>query len=480
MKTRLAILLLGCIFALNGALPVSAQVTIGKDKEPESFSVLEISTADTKGGLRLPQLTTAQRGALSLQSLTEEDEKGNAQGLTIFNTDTQCFEYWNSSKWISLCDGQSEGTVDFTNCNTISVEGVYDTDLLPKDQDIRIVIPVTVTDIGTYNYIGTVNNVTFHAKGAFVNFGPQNIYLYPVSTSGTVTAGVTLPATIEIGPLTGGGSIVCNSVSVKFVSRQTSTLKILNLTGGEDDWDITASDGGDYSANSPVGWVARWVSGTATLSGVTKTALEYAGTAGIQIISLNPTSGGAIASLDEMLAETSIVWVGANDATTRFNAGIVQVLTEWAKSGQGYVVTVADKIAGGSVSQNLGLIIEDGSSVNGFTVASNMPEVFQGTDVPYNLTNGLEVPRAGANAGYITSKGGITFLRTGSGVTPDRKLGVYNPATYTFGFADKFGSEQTASGGFNSSSTGSAAQAYNLQRVLTDIWAYMLQNAPVK
>lgn len=407
----------------------------------------------------------------------------NAFGLTIFNKDTGCIEYWNSQKWISLCDGGSEGTVDFSNCNAITVEGgVYDTDLAPKEQSLRIVVPVTITSLGTYSYTATVNNVTFQAKGTFVNFGPQDVYLYPVSTSGTVQAGgVTLPATIEIGPLTEGGSIVCTNILVKFVSRKTSILTILNLTGGEDDWDITASNGGDYSANSPVGWAARWVAGTTTLSGVTKTALEYAGTAGIQIISLNPTAGGAIATLDETLADVSIVWVGANDnSNSRFNSGIVQVLTEWAKSGQGYIVTVADKIAGGAISQNLGLIIEDGASVNGFTVATNMPEVFQVTGVPYSLTNGLEVPRAGANAGYITCKGGITFLKTGSGVSPERKLGVYNPDTYTFGFADKFGSEQTASGGFTSSSTGSAALAYNLQRVLVDIWAYMLQNAPIK
>ncbi len=31
---------------------------------------------------------------------------------------------------------------------------------------------------------------------------------------------------------------------------------------------------------------------------------------GIQIISLNPTAGGAIATLDETLADVSIVWVG--------------------------------------------------------------------------------------------------------------------------------------------------------------------------
>jgi uncharacterized protein (TIGR02145 family) len=57
------------------------------------------------GGLRLPQLTTEQRNGLAL---TDPE----ARGLTIFNTTTNCMEYWNGTEWKSLCDGGGGGTSD--------------------------------------------------------------------------------------------------------------------------------------------------------------------------------------------------------------------------------------------------------------------------------------------------------------------------------------------------------------------------------
>lgn len=80
---------------------VHSQVTIGSVKPPEDFSLLEI--VGTKGGLRLPQLTTDQRDALSLNG------KDLSKGLTIFNTSTSCVEIWNGDTWLSLCASNSVG-----------------------------------------------------------------------------------------------------------------------------------------------------------------------------------------------------------------------------------------------------------------------------------------------------------------------------------------------------------------------------------
>ncbi|GAB6008100.1 hypothetical protein [Dysgonomonas reticulitermitis] len=78
-------------------------MTVGESKKPESFSVLEISTNLTKGGLRLPRLTTDERIALTgSSSFQAESEK--ASGLMIYNTTTNCVEYWNKQKWVSFCD----------------------------------------------------------------------------------------------------------------------------------------------------------------------------------------------------------------------------------------------------------------------------------------------------------------------------------------------------------------------------------------
>ena len=85
---------------------LSAQVTIGADVAPKPFSVLELMgqyKAGVFGGLRLPQLSTAQRDAIT--GLTTPE----AKGLTIYNTTTDCIEFWNGTTWKSLCDGGTGG-----------------------------------------------------------------------------------------------------------------------------------------------------------------------------------------------------------------------------------------------------------------------------------------------------------------------------------------------------------------------------------
>jgi len=98
MKLKLSIVnyQLSIILLLFFALPVKAQVTIGTQKAPHSYSVLEL--ASEKGGLRLPMLNTSERDALNLTSDSTE-----ANGLFIYNTDMDCVEFWSNNTWTDLC-----------------------------------------------------------------------------------------------------------------------------------------------------------------------------------------------------------------------------------------------------------------------------------------------------------------------------------------------------------------------------------------
>jgi len=81
------------------ALPLKAQVTIGAQQAPHSYSVLELMSAK---GLRLPVLNNSERDALKLTSDSTE-----ANGLFIYNTDINCVEFWSKGKWIDLRDNSS-------------------------------------------------------------------------------------------------------------------------------------------------------------------------------------------------------------------------------------------------------------------------------------------------------------------------------------------------------------------------------------
>jgi hypothetical protein len=81
-----------------------AQVTIGSTDNPHSFSILELVSGGERG-MRLPQMTFCEQDELTaiLKGLLTQAEKNAAQGLQIFNTDTECIETWNGSKWIQKC-----------------------------------------------------------------------------------------------------------------------------------------------------------------------------------------------------------------------------------------------------------------------------------------------------------------------------------------------------------------------------------------
>jgi len=88
---------------LLGVGNLKAQVSIGADEAPQPFSVLEMFSEYAEGiygGLRLPQLNTAQRDALDIETLNDP----KSCGLMIYNTDINCVEYWNNKVWISMCE----------------------------------------------------------------------------------------------------------------------------------------------------------------------------------------------------------------------------------------------------------------------------------------------------------------------------------------------------------------------------------------
>lgn len=90
-------------FTLQGIVNVNAQVSIGgnsnQPKIPESFSILELVSAPTAviGGLRLPQLTEADKTSINSELAGKEE----AKGLFIYNIEKNQVEYWDGTKWIA-------------------------------------------------------------------------------------------------------------------------------------------------------------------------------------------------------------------------------------------------------------------------------------------------------------------------------------------------------------------------------------------
>jgi len=96
-------LYLSAMLVFFAPIGANAQVTIGSSHPPSDWSLLDLqnpSDTDLHRALHLPRLDIDAREAL----FDSNDPNPTAKGLMIFNTDTRCLEFWNSTEWISLCD----------------------------------------------------------------------------------------------------------------------------------------------------------------------------------------------------------------------------------------------------------------------------------------------------------------------------------------------------------------------------------------
>ena len=83
-----------------------SQVGIGTST-PNNKSILDIESKIK--GVLMPRLTTTERNAINPES---SSDPSGVDGLLIYNTDTDCFNYWNRAtlSWVLMC--QSTVTCD--------------------------------------------------------------------------------------------------------------------------------------------------------------------------------------------------------------------------------------------------------------------------------------------------------------------------------------------------------------------------------
>ena len=165
------------LLVLLAVTKVSAQTNMTKIKdasvsgssaEPFAGAVLELES-NTKGFLA-PRMTTGQRDAIPVANRTD--------GLLIFNTTTNCFNYWTATMatWLSICGTPPPAVMDLT-CAEIKVNG----DLMQGvglNANNFISIPVNVQQPGTYEVVAsTENGYYFTTSGSFPNAGKYTLYL---------------------------------------------------------------------------------------------------------------------------------------------------------------------------------------------------------------------------------------------------------------------------------------------------------------
>jgi len=153
--------LFSLIFVL-WANTVFAQVGIGTTN-PDVSSILELKS--NSEGFLPPRMTTAERDGISTP----------AQGLFIYNTTSNCFQYFDGTVWSGCLTSSS--TPSFVCSPSPVVTGVYSegATLLTSN---TVTVSVTSTKAEAYSIISnTVNGYNFSATGVFPSAGTHSIVL---------------------------------------------------------------------------------------------------------------------------------------------------------------------------------------------------------------------------------------------------------------------------------------------------------------
>ena len=166
MKKLSLILIIFTIFCLHSY----AQIGINTNT-PDSSSILEIDATSSKKGFLMTRMTTVERDNIPSPAL----------GLWVYNTDSDCFNYFFGGIWVELC-GEVPKIANYTigsggSCSNALGNGNYFIETA-LDGTNTLTIDVTVTTIGTWSINTNITNgYGFSGSGAFITPGAQQVTL---------------------------------------------------------------------------------------------------------------------------------------------------------------------------------------------------------------------------------------------------------------------------------------------------------------
>ncbi|MDM1044871.1 hypothetical protein HX004_07325 [Myroides sp. 1354] len=145
----------------------NGRVGIGTNRIDETAQ-LEV-TFNNKGVL-IPRLTTIERNYID----------NPANGLLIFNTTTNCLNYYDGQvkRWLSMCGTYDPAVFTFLNCDPpVGPLGIY-TQGTALNSSNTYTLSLNISEPGTYQIlVSTGNGYSFSGSGVFTETGNQIVVL---------------------------------------------------------------------------------------------------------------------------------------------------------------------------------------------------------------------------------------------------------------------------------------------------------------
>jgi predicted 3-demethylubiquinone-9 3-methyltransferase (glyoxalase superfamily) len=147
-----------------------APVVVGGSEKGDTNATMEILSQKGTKGFMPPRLTTTQITALGSNLNTASN------GLTVFNTDTNCLQYWKGTKW-SDCSTYSNAELTVT-CASSTIKGTYNIDKQVTDNEF-MEVRVDVTKAGPFVFYSDSNNGVRFYLSTILNVGNGQLIAVP-------------------------------------------------------------------------------------------------------------------------------------------------------------------------------------------------------------------------------------------------------------------------------------------------------------
>jgi len=188
----------------DGSVANSAQTAA-----PATLLELESSTK----GFLLPRMTTVARNEINISDV----ERGN--GLVIYNTDTDCINYWSreGNRWLSLCGTLPPAIVDVTECSRIvlsaSGHNYLEQGKFLKDTDI-LYVQLNVKESGAYHITATPSTENGYSFSKSGTFNAPGVYTVALEGLGTPLLGNETPGDLLTFSINGKISTQCTNTRI--------------------------------------------------------------------------------------------------------------------------------------------------------------------------------------------------------------------------------------------------------------------------
>ncbi|MFV0469984.1 MAG: hypothetical protein ACK5MK_13790 [Dysgonomonas sp.] len=259
-------------------------------------------------GIMIPRMTEAQRNEINV---TEDMTLAN--GLFIYNTDEDCFNYYSKTdkEWKSLCGKLGKAEFTIPDCSSIIIggKGTYFSNKA-LDASHYLQIKVNVTKPGSYNITAIPespgNGYYFTINGEFLATGSYTIIVPGAGTPQTPSANQSdLTSGDKIAITLNGTASGCENVRIHIIDSTINPVFTMNCGSGKASGTYkigTVLDASNYITMTIVGDVTGGTGAKAVLKTNTVEGMYFVSNpiniiGGVQVITLygvgTPTSAGS-------------------------------------------------------------------------------------------------------------------------------------------------------------------------------------------